>query len=771
VDSPHPSPGLLLAVDGNSILNRAYYGVTPLTNREGETTHAVFGFLNILQKVLNELAPDGLCVSFDLPGSTFRHEMYDGYKAGRRPMPDDLAGQLSLAKQVLAALRVPIYEQPGYEADDVLGTISRICAETSWRCVLLTGDRDSYQLINPHVQVLMAGGKETKLHTVDTVRETYGLDPAQLIDLKALQGDASDQIPGVAGIGEKSALLLMREYGSLDAIYENLGNVPEKFRKKLEPGRDMAYLSRKLGEINKNVPFYFDPGQTLRRKPDCPALETVFRRLAFSQKMMDAWCPPDTVSFDGENLSFFAQEAPLPDGVGRDVKTVWRTELDGGKPLTPYQYDARLAAWMLNRPEGLWDDMRTEMERQGLWKLYCEVEMPLCRVLAEMEHTGIAVDREKLTGYGVMLSSRLATLEEEIYRLAGSRFNILSPKQLGELLFGVLGLPHGKKNKTGWSTDADTLESLRGIHPVVPSVLEYRTLSKLKSTYANGLLQALDDNSRIHSTFQMTATVTGRLSSAEPNLQNIPVRQELGAHLREMFVAGHPGWVLVDADYAQIELRVLAHIARDAVMQQAFREGQDIHAVTAAQVFGVPPGAVSPAMRRDAKAVNFGIVYGISDFSLSGDLGVSRAEAKAYIDGYLEKYAGVRDYMRLVVEKAREDGYVATLFGRRRAIPELQSRNFNIRKFGERAARNAPIQGTAADIIKMAMVAVSRRLKQEGLSARLVLQVHDELIVECPETEAEAVKALLREEMEGVFALDPPLLAEAHAGRSWAEAK
>lgn len=764
------TPGRLLAVDGNSILNRAYYGVRPLTTRDGETTHAVFGFLRILQKVLDEYNPEGFCVTFDLPGPTFRHEMYEGYKAGRKPMPDDLAAQLGITKQVLGALRVPVYELSGYEADDVLGTLSRVSAEKEWTCIILTGDRDSYQLIGAHVQVLRSGGKEEKLYTLDTIREEYGLAPRQMIDLKALQGDASDQIPGVAGIGEKSALTLIQEYESLDKLYENLETVPEKFRKKLEPGREMAYLSRTLGEINQNVPLYFDPEQTRRRKPDCPALRELFRRLEFSNKMLDVWCPPEVTTFSGENLSFFAQEAELPEGVGRNIKTVWREELARGESLTPYRYDAAIAAWMLGQPEAPWEDMAKAMKEQNLWRLFEETEMPLCRVLAEMEHTGIMADRNRLSEYKQMLEEQMEGLEQDIYRLGGCHFNILSPKQLGELLFGVLCLPHGKKTKTGWSTDADTLEGLRGIHPIVPAVLEYRTLAKLKSTYADGLLRVMDNTDRIHSTFQMTATVTGRLSSTEPNLQNIPVRQELGAQLREMFIAP-PGWVLVDADYSQIELRVLAHIAGDEVMRNAFRNGEDIHTVTASQVFGIPPGEVTPLQRRHAKAVNFGIVYGISDFSLSNDIGVSRAEAGEYIRGYLEKYAGVRQYMTEIVEAAHRDGYVTTLFGRRRAIPEIHSRNHNIRKFGERAALNAPIQGSAADIIKMAMAAVFRRLKEEALQARLVLQVHDELIVECPQSEAEQVKKLLQEEMENVFPLDPPLVAEAYAGKSWATAK
>ncbi|MCL2082934.1 MAG: DNA polymerase I [Oscillospiraceae bacterium] len=761
----------LAAIDGNSILNRVYYGIRPLTTKDGKTTHAVYGFLNILQKLLNELSPGGVCVSFDLPGKTFRHEMYDGYKAARKPMPDDLADQMVLTRQVLAALRIPVYEAQGYEADDVLGTIGRISAEKGWLCHILTGDRDSYQLINQYVGVIHAGGKEWKTHTPETIREIYGLDPIQLIDLKALQGDASDQIPGVPGIGEKSAIALMQEYGSLDAIYQSLGNIPEKFRKKLEPGKELAYLSRKLGEINQNVPIYFDPGQTVRHKPDKTELRDVFLRLEFSQKMLETWLPSENTLTEGVNLSLFAPELELPQEVGRNIKEHWRQELETGKPLTHYEHDIALAAWMLGTPERQWEDMQEQMHKDGLWELYEKVEVPLCRVLAGMEYCGVTVDKDKLTAYRDMLCAEIEGLQERIYGVCGCEFNILSPKQLGSVLFEKLELSHGKKNKTGWSTDADTLEGLRQEHPAVQLILEYRTISKLKSTYADGLLRAMDGNNRVHSTFQMTASATGRLSSTEPNLQNIPVRQPLGAKLREMFIAHQPGWVLCDADYSQIELRVLAHISGDAVMRQAFKDGQDIHTATACQVFNARSQDITPLMRHHAKAVNFGIVYGISDFSLAGDIGVSRAEAKAYIESYLSKYAGVRAYMERIVQQAREQGYVTTLFGRRRTIPELSSRNHNIRKFGERVALNTPIQGTSADIIKAAMVAVDRRLRKEKLHAHLILQIHDELIAECPENEAERVKEILSYEMEHAFPMDPPLKAEAHTGYSWAQAK
>ena len=758
------NPLTVMAVDGNSIVNRAYYGIRPLTNDEGVPTHAVYGFLNIVRKLLNDIRPDGLCVAFDLPSPTFRHTLYDGYKAARKPMPDDLAVQMPLLREVLAALRVPVYELAGYEGDDVLGTIAQKCADAKVPCVIATGDRDSFQLIGEYVKVAHVGTKENRLRDEESIREEYGLTPAQLIDLKALQGDPSDQIPGVPGIGEKSALTLMREFGSLEAIYQSLENVPPKFRGKLEEGKDSAFLSRKLGTVCRDLALDFTPDAVRRQPPDREILRAVFARLGF-KTMLEKW----DESPNGEKQIELTPE--LPPGVGRDVKSVWRADMDAGRALTPLEYDAPLAAWILGRSESAWGDMRSRMEEEGVFALYRDVEMPLCEVLARMETDGVAVDRAKLASFSRYLEAELDGCKQKAAALLDKEVNLLSPKQLGVLLFEELCLPHGKKNKTGWSTDADTLEALRDAHPIVPVILETRMLSKLKSTYADGLLAASEADGKVHSTFRMTATVTGRLSSTEPNLQNIPVRQELGARLREMFVPSEPDWVLADADYSQIELRVLAHIAPDETMRAAFASGLDIHTATAAQVFGVAPEAVTPLMRRNAKAVNFGIVYGISDFSLAADIGVTRAEARAYIDSYLENYHGVRGYMREIVEKAHADGYVTTLFGRRRYIPEVYSKNYHIRSFGERAALNAPIQGTAADIIKMAMVAVYKRLKREKLRARLVLQVHDELIAECPKDEAETVRRILQEEMENVYPLNPALVADAHVGTNWAAAK
>ncbi|MDR1669912.1 MAG: DNA polymerase I [Oscillospiraceae bacterium] len=761
----NPLTGAVMAVDGNSIVNRAFYGIRPLTNDEGVPTHAVYGFLTILRKLLNDYKPEGLCVAFDLPAPTFRHSLYDGYKAARKSMPDDLAVQMPLLREVLAALRVPVYELAGYEGDDVLGTIAQLCADAQTPCIVATGDRDSFQLIGGFVTVAHVNNKETRLRDAASIQEEYGLTPAQLTDLKALEGDSSDQIPGVPGIGEKSALALMREFGGLDAIYQSIDTVPAKFRGKLEAGKESAYLSLRLGTICRDLPVAFTPEAVRRVPPDREILRGVFTRLGF-KTMLEKWDVPG-----GAAGTESAAPPELPPGVGRDVKGIWRADIEAGRELTPLEYDAPLAAWILGKPESAWEDMRKRMEEEGVFTLYRDVEMPLCEALAQMEVDGVAVDRDKLADFSRLLETELETCKQKADELLGREVNLLSPKQLGSLLFEELCLPHGKKNKTGWSTDADTLETLRDAHPIVPVILETRMLSKLKSTYADGLLAASKADGKVHSTFRMTATVTGRLSSTEPNLQNIPVRQELGSRLREMFIPSQPGWVLADADYSQIELRVLAHIAPDEAMRAAFASGQDIHTATAAQVFGVAPEAVTPLMRRNAKAVNFGIVYGISDFSLAADIGVTRAEARAYIDSYLGKYAGVREYMRAVVEKAHADGYVTTLFGRRRYIPEVHSKNYHIRSFGERAALNAPIQGTAADIIKMAMVAAYNRIKREKLRARLVLQVHDELIAECPAEEAETVRTLLREEMENAAPLNPRLVADAFAGENWAAAK
>lgn len=877
----------LMVLDGNSILNRAYYGIRPLSTREGLYTHAVYGFITTLQRLLDEENPEALCVTFDRREPTFRHQADADYKAQRKPMPPELAMQLPVMKQVLSAMSVPCYELAGYEADDLIGTISRKCQAAGWDCVIVTGDKDSLQLITDRTKVKLVstrmGQTTTKDMTPETFREQYGFDPIHMIDLKALMGDTSDNIPGVPGVGEKTAMALVQEYGAIDEIYRLLPDLHAKPAaiRKLTEGEESARHSYWLATIVTDAPLDFDPAENLRR-PFRPELYDLFLRLEF-QKLIDKyhlrphqetaersevtatvvpirtedqardllaqWRQAESVTVyampnlsalsvqwdAGENASWAAElwtgdyqgdwqallaalfAADIPK-VSHNVKDLMRTLLDAGLPAEGFVFDTALAAYLLDATAGKYDLPRLfvsyfnqELEKpvhlepdafsplgdrsaawaslhsygaaiealhgvllprlreQGMEKLYFDVELPLCRVLADMERSGFLVDGGALARFGRELSDTIDRLEQRIYAAAGQQFNINSPKQLGKVLFEDLGLPHGKKTKTGWSTNADVLEKLKD-HPLVADVLTYRQYAKLKSTYADGLLKVIDPDGRIRTSFQMTVTATGRLSSTEPNLQNIPTRTELGSKMREMFVAA-PGHVLVDADYSQIELRLLAHISGDTAMQQAFLSGEDFHTVTAARVFHVPQDQVTHQMRSRAKAVNFGIVYGISAFSLSQDIGVTVQEAKEYMDRYFATYTGVKQYMTDVVDKAREQGYVETLWHRRRALPELKSSNFNMRSFGERVALNMPIQGTAADIIKLAMVRVHSRLAREGLAARLIMQVHDELIVECPEAEASRVEQLLQQEMQGVAELSVPLLAEAHTGHNWLAAK
>ena len=877
----------LMVVDGNSILNRAYYGIRPLSTREGLYTHAVYGFITTLQRLLDEEEPEALCVTFDRREPTFRHQADADYKAQRKPMPPELAMQLPVMKQVLAAMSVPCYELAGYEADDLIGTISRKCQAVGWDCVIVTGDKDSLQLVTDRTRVKLVstrmGQTTTKDMTPETFREQYGFDPIHMIDLKALMGDTSDNIPGVPGVGEKTAVALVQQYGDIDALYRRLPDIDAKPNviRKLTEGEESARHSYWLATIVTDAPLAFDPAENLRR-PFRPELYDLFLRLEF-QKLIDRYhlrphqetaekpeytttvVPVETeeqartlleewrradhvalyaaadltaISVHWDTGESTAQTAELWSGgyqgnwnallgallsgdirkISHNVKDLMRTLLDGGLPAEGFVFDTALAAYLLDATAGGYDLPRLfvsyfnqELEKpahlepdafsplgdraaawaslhsygaaiealygvllprlreQGMEKLYFGVELPLCRVLADMERSGFLVDGGALARFGADLSDTIRQLEERIYAAAGQQFNINSPKQLGKVLFEDLGLPHGKKTKTGWSTNADVLEKLKD-QPLVADVLTYRQYAKLKSTYADGLLKVIDPDGRIRTSFQMTVTATGRLSSTEPNLQNIPTRTDLGSKMREMFVAA-PGHVLVDADYSQIELRLLAHISGDEAMQQAFLSGEDFHTVTAARVFHVPQDQVTHQMRSRAKAVNFGIVYGISAFSLSQDIGVTVAEAKEYMERYFATYTGVRQYMEQVVSQARERGYVETLWHRRRALPELKSSNFNMRSFGERVALNMPTQGTAADIIKLAMVRVHRRLAAEGLEARLIMQVHDELIVECPEAEASRVEQLLQQEMQGVAELSVPLLAEAHTGHNWLAAK
>lgn len=847
----------LMILDGNSVVNRAFYGVRPLNAPDGTPTNAVYGFLAILQKLFEGEAPDSLCVAFDLPAPTFRHEMYEGYKAQRKPMPEELAVQMPLLKETLDAMHIRRLEAAGWEADDVLGAVSAICEKSGWACEIVTGDKDSFQLITETTSVLHVksrmGQTETILYDRARFEEEYGFAPPLMVDLKALMGDASDNIPGVPGIGEKTALDLVRRYGRVADIYAGLDglDIKDSVRKKLAAGRESAEMSYTLATISREAPVELKPEDASWSRDFGPELYAVLDRLGF-RRFIEKWglapapeAVQETESRAMPELSALtAQEAEariraaetlglalpgddldslsLCDGeaiftlnwgeLGEDynrllrlvfspevkksahgVKDLMGLALAEGLGTEGFVFDTELAAYVLDPTESGYDlgkltkrylgaelpearaalelmaPMRAKLAENGAEKLYFDIELPLCQVLAEMERAGFLVDRKALADFGESLTAGIDALQRGIWELAGHEFNINSPKQLGEVLFDELMLPAGKKTKTGWSTNADILEKLIGKHPIIGDILEYRMLTKLKSTYADGLLKVISADGRIHTNFRMTVTATGRLSSTEPNLQNIPVRRELGAQIRRMFVAA-PGCVLVDADYSQIELRLLAHISGDETMQKAFKSGEDIHAVTASQVFGLPLSEVTPAQRSSAKAVNFGIVYGISAFSLAQDIKVSPAEARAYIDAYMQKYHGVREYMDRVIAEAKERGYVETLFGRRRPVPELKASNFNTRSFGERVARNMPIQGTAADIIKLAMVNVRRRLRAEGMEARLILQVHDELIAECPEREAERVAALLEEEMERAVTLSVPLTAEAHSGHSWAEA-
>lgn len=877
----------LMVIDGNSIINRAFYGIRPLTTRDGTPTNAVYGFVVTLQRLLDEEAPEAVCVTFDRREPTFRHLSYEGYKAQRKGMPEELAVQMPILKEVLDAMDIPRYELAGYEADDLIGTISRSCEKDGWECVVVTGDKDSLQLITDRTKVKLVstrmGQTTTKDMTPDVFRAEYGFDPIHMIDLKALMGDSSDNIPGVPGVGEKTAMTLIGQYGSIDAIYNAMPQVDAKpaMLKKLQEGEESARMSFRLATIVTDAPLEFEASANLRRSSK-PELYDIFLRLEFSrliekmgltaaennatvetaeevvgdceseivtsrarmEELLALWRGLESVSclvlpelggvcvawgssaavflpvrfaeYNEFLRSFFSGDIKkithgakdlirmlLSEGINADG-IIFDTAL-GGYLLDAtsgrYEPEDLAASWLgasfpeasVYREEDLFAGMDIPEHALSVWtghtamigalhrkmavklaqrdveELYYQVELPLCRVLAEMELAGFRVDAKMLQSFGKTLTAAIAALEEKIGSYCGP-FNINSPKQLGEVLFEKLGLPAYKKTKTGYSTNAEVLDKLRGQHPIVDEVLEYRQYTKLKSTYVDGLLKVIDKDGRVRTSFQMTVTATGRLSSTEPNLQNIPTRTELGSEVRRMFSADE-GKLLVDADYSQIELRLLAHISGDEAMREAFVSGEDFHTVTAAHVFGVEPAQVTPAMRRAAKAVNFGIVYGISAFSLSQDLSVTVAEAKNYMDAYFLRFPGVKRYMEQVVEKARADGYVETLMHRRRDLPEIKASNHNMRAFGERVALNMPVQGTAADIIKLAMVRVFERLKREKLEAKLIMQVHDELIVEAPTQEVEQVKRLLTEEMERAYVLSVPLIAEAHSGENWLAAK
>ena len=865
----------LLVVDSNSILNRAFYGIKLLSTKNGEYTNAVFGFWNIVLKLMDDLAPDGAAFAFDLPDPTFRHKLYDGYKAQRKGMPPELGQQLPVVKELVAAMGWPVVECAGYEADDILGTLAAAAENQGWDSLLLTGDRDSLQLVDDHTTVILAatraGGAQYLTMTPEAVREKYGVEPIQLIETKALMGDSSDNIPGVPGIGEKTAFSLIQKYGTLARIYQDVEGLeaPAGVKKKLTAGAESARMSRELGIIRKDAPVPAAMEEYRRRPMDQPRLYTTLSRLELHTLITRLGLTPPTgeelpaaKAEPGERFTLMSgapdtaalsalagplcltadweDGAPLRVAVCREGR-LWVVEQPGeallrelaaleapryyedSKPwhkvmlrLAPEKdlevdFDLRLAGYLLSPnsteytparlageyavpapviapEEAAGEDWEApEIARRAAWmpalcrrllkeiaangqeKLLREVEIPLAQVLASMELEGFLIDQQELAAFGQELRVKIDGLEREIYQLVGHEFKINSPKQLGVVLFEELGLPAQKKTKSGYSTDAEVLESLSTYHPVIAKILDYRKYAKLLSTYVEGLKAAVGPDSRIRTSFQQTETRTGRISSAEPNMQNIPIRTEPGSRMRRFFPA-REGWLLVDADYSQIELRVLASIAGDENMVNAFLSGEDIHRNTAAQVFDLPPELVTATMRSRAKAVNFGIVYGISAYSLSKDIGVTVSEADRYIKSYLRTYQGVKAYMDRTVAEAAEKGYVSTLFGRRRYLPELKSSNRSLRSFGQRVAMNMPIQGTAADIIKIAMVRVWRRLREEGLQARLILQVHDELIIEAPEAEAQQVRELVQAEMESAVSLAVPMEVDAKIGKDWGEA-
>lgn len=835
----------LLVLDGNSIVNRAFYGIKLLTTKDGRYTNAIYGFMNILLNLLKEVQPDEVAIAFDLKAPTFRHKMYDGYKATRKGMPEELAQQMPVLKELLADLGFVMVSKEGYEADDILGTLSAAAAARGDECYLATGDRDSLQLVNDHVTVLLAatrmGRSETVVMDKAAVEEKYGVSPKQLIEVKSLMGDTSDNIPGVAGVGEKTALALIQKFGSLAGVYENIDDSAIKpgVRTKLTTHKEDAELSRKLAEIDCAIPVDTAPGTYKRGEGDAAAaagllaeleIHSLAPRLGLDGVTPKAAAPapelaavePDVLPMLPEGRYELAQEGegwyavqgsavyPLDeaalvrlldsDATLRvfDAKPLYHLALANGGEGKSIVFDAKLAAYLLNpaassytvenlaaeygiqpafRCEdaplagvltGLYDALDAKVTEEGMDRLLAEVELPLALVLADMERTGMLVDREGLVAFGEKMKQELEGCLARIYEQVGYEFNVNSPKQLGEALFVKMGLPPRKKTKSGYSTNAETLESLRNESPVIDDILQYRTYQKLNSTYVEGLLKVIGPDGRMHSTFNQTEARTGRLSSSEPNMQNIPIRTPLGSQLRQFFVA-KPGCTLVDADYSQIELRLLAHISGDESMRQAFLTGQDIHRSTAAKIYNLPPEMITPALRSSAKAVNFGIVYGIGAFSLSRDINVSVKEADQFIKNYLATFPGVKNYMDETIAHGTEKGYVTTLFGRRRALPELASKNHNLRALGERMAMNTPIQGTAADVIKLAMVKVWRRLRAEGLAANLILQVHDELIVEAPEAEAETVARILKEEMEGAVSYSVPLTADVGQGKTWLE--
>lgn len=846
----------LLVLDGNSILNRAFYGIKLLTTKDGKFTNAIFGFMNILFSLKENYKPDAVAVAFDVKAPTFRHRLYGEYKGNRKGMPEELAQQMPVLKELLKAMGYNLVECEGWEADDIIGTLAKNCTAEDF-CYIATGDRDSLQLVSERVNVLLSAPKsgrtETIVYDINKIIEDKGVSPEKLIDVKALMGDSSDNIPGVAGIGEKTATELIKNFGDIDYIFENVDTiaVTNSVRTKLINGRETAFLSRTLGTIRTDAPVETEYSSYIQSEMDNVAVKNILAELEMNKFIEKLGLKDivavnkDSVSVDysvvemspaeisekiysaGEMyfivnsdftkayVSFENSVAPtdfknltdiLSDKSVKkytyDVKSIHSYLLKNIRTVCSVKFDILLAAYLLNPNtsdysirsladgyrvfaqidsdddniracavmRGLISELSNDVEKTGASELLADIEIPLGEVLASMEHYGFKVDFSGIHEYGIMLEHKLNSLMDTVYGYAGEEFNLNSPKQLGVVLFEKLKLPAKKKTKTGYSTNAEVLESLAEAHPIIPAILEYRTVQKLKSTYCDGLLKVVASDGRIHSTFQQTETRTGRLSSTEPNLQNIPVRQEIGRELRKFFICDE-GNVLIDADYSQIELRVLAAIADDVNMIEAFNNGDDIHSITASQVFDMPIDMVTPLMRSRAKAVNFGIVYGIGAFSLSKDIGVSVAEARRYIQNYLDHYSGVNKYMEAIVAEAKADGYVKTMFNRRRYLPEINASNAIQRGFGERVARNMPIQGTAADIIKIAMVKVFNRLRNENMQSKLIMQVHDELIIEAPENEKEKAMNILKEEMENAVDMTVKMSVEAHIGKTWYDAK
>lgn len=859
----------LLVIDGNSIANRAFYGIKLLTTKDGQFTNAIYGFLNILIRLKAECEPDAIAVAFDLKAPTFRHEMYSEYKAGRKGMPPELRSQMPIIKEILGYLGCSVVEKEGYEADDILGTLSAQCKGEDM-CFIATGDRDSLQLISDNTHVLLAATKMGKAVTteydIEKLKEEYGVEPKGMIEIKALMGDSSDNIPGVAGIGQKTAGDLIINYSNIDYIYEHIDELDIKkgVREKLIAGKDSAYLSKKLGTICLEAPVDINI-ENYRLKPidNFNAINMlvklemfgIIEKLGLTRENIVVAEDTETATltlteerdlpalmgeinkegkayflteYDGKNISrmyFFVGDKVKYVGADcfdfadffkmlcesdcdkytADVKQLYKYALSGGVDIKSVKADTALMGYILNPSANsyevkrlceeygvalpcfsddsedetasccgamkeLCDKLLAKIDENDQRELLCDIEIPLSEVLASMENIGFLVNKDGIEAFGKDMSEKIEELTEKIYNEVGFEFNLNSPKQLGVALFEKLGLPCKKKTKSGYSTNADVLEELANDYPVVSDVLHYRTLAKLKSTYCEGLLKVIDSDGRIRSTLNQTETRTGRISSTEPNLQNIPVRSEIGREMRRFFVAEN-GNVLVDADYSQIELRVLAHLSGDNTMINAFNNGDDIHTITASQVFNMPTHMVTPLMRSRAKAVNFGIVYGIGAFSLSKDIGVTRKEADSYIKGYLHHYEGISKYLESVVDEARDKGYCETLFKRRRYLPELTASNKMLQGFGERVAKNMPVQGTAADIIKIAMVKVYRRLKDENMQSRLIMQVHDELLVEAPENEREKAQLILKEEMENACKMKVKLTADVSFGKDWYEAK